>query len=299
MRSKFLSRRRSSHPFISGDSFLHIATSRILSDCSEAELGAAFIELEKCANDRTVLFVEASYFETDKNFESFCKKVLLYTEELRNSTNIVIHNGDIIPNTDQFAFITQHFDSVFSVNANSDLAGVIPLPIGLENRHHRRNGIGREFRIGNGNVFQVNGKISSTNRIFSSFSLSTNFKERSNLLKSMEKHGLDYVAPTLKPRSYRREVLRSQFVLSPPGNGIDCHRTWEAIYLGAIPVVLKACLHKCLVDSFPIYSTDTWENFLEKSDSELNSIIDQLEGREYPALTMEYWGNCIQNGLKP
>jgi hypothetical protein len=34
-------------------------------------------------------------------------------------------------------------------------------------------------------------------------------------------------------------LSNSQFVLSPPGNGADCHRTWEAIYLGAIPIVHK------------------------------------------------------------
>jgi hypothetical protein len=35
-------------------------------------------------------------------------------------------------------------------------------------------------------------------------------------------------------------LSRSQFVLSPPGAGPDCFRTWEAIYLGAIPIVLKS-----------------------------------------------------------
>jgi hypothetical protein len=297
MRSKIPRHRSSSYPFISGDSFLHLATCRILSNCSDAELEATFIELEKCTNNRKVLFVEASYFEQDRNFDNFGKLVLLCTKKLRSSTNIVIHNGDVIPNTEQFAFITQHFDSVFSVNANSELSGVVPLPIGLENRHHRRNGIGREFNIGNGNIFRVNVKKDSTNRTFSSFSLSTNFKERSELLKLLEKYGFDYVTPTLEPRSYRREVLRSQFVLSPPGNGIDCHRTWEAIYLGAIPVVLKTCLHKYLVNSFPIYPTDTWENFLQKSDSELNYIINEFDGKEFPALTMEFWETYIQNGL--
>jgi len=298
MSSKFPRRRKSSYPFISGDSFLHLATSRILSDCSDTELRLAFIELEKYANNRRILFVEASYFEQDRNFESFSKLVLLTTKELRSSTNIIIHNGDVIPNAEQFAFITQHFDLVFSVNASSDLAGVIPLPIGLENRHHRRNGIGREFHISSRNVFCVNKKKDSTNRVFSSFSLSTNFEERSELLKLLEKHGFDYVKPILKPRSYRKEILRSQFVLSPPGNGIDCHRTWEAIYLGAIPVVLKTCLHKGLVNSFPIYATDTWENFLQKSDSELNSVIDEFEGKKFPALTMEFWKTCVRNGPK-
>jgi hypothetical protein len=34
-----------------------------------------------------------------------------------------------------------------------------------------------------------------------------------------------------------------RFVVSPPGNGIDCHRTWESLYLGSIPIVkASACM---------------------------------------------------------
>ena len=53
--------------------------------------------------------------------------------------------------------------------------------------------------------------------------------------------------------------LTSKFVLSPPGLGYDCHRTWEVLYLGGIPVMersggdwdsLFADLPVVFVDSF-------------------------------------------------
>ena len=34
------------------------------------------------------------------------------------------------------------------------------------------------------------------------------------------------------------------FTLSPPGFGLDVHRTWEALYLGLIPIVWKSPLLK-------------------------------------------------------
>ena len=34
----------------------------------------------------------------------------------------------------------------------------------------------------------------------------------------------------------------SRFVLSPPGRGVDCHRTWEALLLGAVPIVKTSIL---------------------------------------------------------
>ena len=42
---------------------------------------------------------------------------------------------------------------------------------------------------------------------------------------------------------YYIHIARSKFVLSPPGLGMDCYRTWEALYLGSIPIVLNSSLH--------------------------------------------------------
>ena len=296
MNSNIPRRRKSSNPFIAGDSFLHISDIVILSNYSETETKTAFIELKKSTNKRKTLFVEASYLEQGQNFECFSNLASLNKEELKRNTNLIIHNGDAIPNVEQFALIVQCFDSVFSVNANDDLAGVDPLPIGLENRHHKRNGIGRELFLDRENVFRVNSKENKMNRVFSSFSISTNFEERSKLQRLLREYGFEFVNPNLKPSSYRREVLKSQFVLSPPGNGIDCHRTWEAMYLGAIPVVLEKHLHKNLIDRFPIHAIDSWEKFLQKSDSEMDSIIDGFDGRTFPALHIEFWRTIIQNG---
>ena len=35
-----------------------------------------------------------------------------------------------------------------------------------------------------------------------------------------------------------------KFVASPAGNGLDCHRTWEAIYLGVVPIVENNAMNK-------------------------------------------------------
>ena len=40
-------------------------------------------------------------------------------------------------------------------------------------------------------------------------------------------------------KGFLEKMTRCKFVLSPPGNGIDCHRTWEAMAMGAIPIVQR------------------------------------------------------------
>ncbi len=39
------------------------------------------------------------------------------------------------------------------------------------------------------------------------------------------------------PRRFYAELARSAFCASPAGNGLDCHRHYEALYLGAIPII--------------------------------------------------------------
>jgi len=45
-----------------------------------------------------------------------------------------------------------------------------------------------------------------------------------------------------EPQSYFTELLSTSHVWSPPGRGIDSHRTWEALLCGAIPIVLESTL---------------------------------------------------------
>lgn len=53
---------------------------------------------------------------------------------------------------------------------------------------------------------------------------------------------------------------RSQFVLSPAGRGADAHRTWEALAMGAIPVVLRQSpTFDAVYRAQPVLLVDSWE----------------------------------------
>ena len=68
-------------------------------------------------------------------------------------------------------------------------------------------------------------------------------------------------------------MRKTMFVPSPAGNGIDCHRTWEAIYLGAVPVVLKSEFYGR--EDWPVLVVDNWSDLLNKSKSDLESIYKE------------------------
>lgn len=54
-----------------------------------------------------------------------------------------------------------------------------------------------------------------------------------------------------------REKTRYAFVVSPHGNGLDCHRTWESLVLGNIVIVKRSSLD-ALYEGLPVVIVDDW-----------------------------------------
>jgi hypothetical protein len=180
---------------------------------------------------------------------------------------LVIHNGDVIPTTNDFSILASKFSRVHSVNwlGRPDIAN--PLPIGLENFAKVRNGVPRDYsrHIKKGlKPFQ-----DRDIELLICFSLHTNREARTLALEASE--GIPsrlVVLEPITPRAYRKLVLRSKYVLSPPGNGPDCHRTWESIYLGAIPIVWKSAWPNFRYQ-LPVLSIEDW--------SQLKVIVSSQE----------------------
>jgi len=58
----------------------------------------------------------------------------------------------------------------------------------------------------------------------------------------------------LPQEKYYQELANFQFIASPSGNGIDCHRTWEAMYFRVIPIMLSNNFSNQLKDcGFPVF----------------------------------------------
>jgi hypothetical protein len=89
-----------------------------------------------------------------------------------------------------------------------------------------------------------------------SFSLGTNPAERE---ACADQTGLTPSTP--QPfEQYLVGLASSYFSLSPRGNGIDTHRTWEALYLRTIPIVTRSVLTEQHRD-LPLVVLDDWAEF--------------------------------------
>jgi hypothetical protein len=80
-----------------------------------------------------------------------------------------------------------------------------------------------------------------------------------------------------------RLVSTFKYVVSPHGNGIDCHRTWEALALGCIPIVKTSVLDP-LFKGLPVLIVKDWSDI---SSILLDTFVPETYAME--KLSMEYW----------
>lgn len=99
-------------------------------------------------------------------------------------------------------------------------------------------------------------------------------------------------------KTYLAELGHSKFVLSPGGMGLDCYRHWEALLMGAIPVLEHLNRTDGWYRTFsnlPVAWIDSYDNltpqFLEQ---EYERIIQQASTFRYEKLTKRYWIQMIQ-----
>ncbi|CAF1370635.1 unnamed protein product [Adineta ricciae] len=116
----------------------------------------------------------------------------------------------------------------------------------------------------------------------------------SNFVKCIDK--LQGVDSSALPTIYARN-RQYPFWLSPRGNGIDCHRTWEALYLDVIPIVWNSTLNSLYTD-LPIIvvndDSEITEHFLLTKLTEI--LVKKRSKRpvyRYEKLAFGYWRRLI------
>jgi len=261
----------SSYPYVSGDSF------RALCEATYEKRKKPRIEELKKAR---LIFVETDLWE------KFCSLVL---DKLVHPVIIICHNSDYNLTVRSISLIeNKKIFHLFSQNALISHPKLTAIPIGLENMRYFYNGVIADFR-----------KLATRPgardfKILVNFSVGNNKEEREKAYSIVAKHPLALIMPRTNPSQYRRVVRKVAFVLSPPGNGFDCHRTWEALYLGAIPLVKKSIFFDHFPD-LPVIQLSAWEEILDWDEPYLKKLYQEIVEKiaSCPYLWMEYWIKLI------
>ena len=99
---------------------------------------------------------------------------------------------------------------------------------------------------------------------------------RANILKTLSRNNINNQCRGGK--EYLETIAHSKFVISPEGNGIDCHRTWEALYLKAIPVCEDNPLTRSKMKGLPVLFT---KDYNEITPEYLESIYPTFLSKKY------------------
>jgi len=156
----------------------------------------------------------------------------------------------------------------------------------------------------------------NNNTVYCNFTTGGFQSYRDDVVKKLQTSGINcFVREKRIPfPEYCEEMAKYKFVASPPGDGIDAHRNWEALYLGCIPIVL---------DSMPVASYNGWftyrgnvrgvniyenydlpflvvDNYSKINYNLLNNYLDYYKKHDfkYEQMNLSYWENKMKNDLK-
>jgi hypothetical protein len=96
--------------------------------------------------------------------------------------------------------------------------------------------------------------------------------------------------PDTTPR-YVEMLGRSRFVLSPPGRSWDCYRTYEAIAMGAVPIVKRAGPISEAAEGLPVLWVDDWA---EVTPARLERAWHGRTTGSVERMTLSYWKARIE-----
>lgn len=167
---------------------------------------------------------------------------------------------------------------------------LIPIPIGLGNRYTFHGDLSIIK-----NMMEAPEVLSR--EIFAYLPLQmTNRPERSYVL-SLFQHQKYITHIYWKDYSdYLSDLQHAKFVFVARGGGLDCHRTWEALYLGAIPI-LKNSASDQMYNDLPVLIVNEWNDIDEELLLQSYKKIKERPKNLYK-LNIQYWLDLIEKTKK-
>lgn len=230
------------------------------------------------AQGNTIVYTPTMY--TPLLFEKIRQLPFPYVVVSHNSDTNVRDTSNVPPNVTLW----------FSQNVCTHDRRLVSLPIGLEN-----NRWFPEVQKKNKMLQKMQAPRVPRNLLYVNHNVETNVPERAAPYEMLENKPFVTIDHGSNPRNfdgYIDNIYNHTFVLSPPGNGVDTHRKWEALYLGAIPVE-KRCPNNTYYQDLPICFVDSWEQVTEDF---LNLEYARITGQQWDLATlkMTYWLGLIR-----
>jgi hypothetical protein len=198
---------------------------------------------------------------------------------------LITHGNDMgIPGSYKIFLKENKIIAWFGQNVNYSDDKLKPLPIG----------IGYSFYNSDIKIIDKVKKQSFEKKhlLYMNFNKLTH-KERLHVYNLFHNKAYCYTPQRVDFENYLKDLASAKFVLSPRGGGVDCFRTWEALYMGAIPIVKTSALDP-LFKNLPVLIIKNWESITEEF---LLEKYEEMKKKQYKLekLNINYWYELIHS----
>lgn len=169
---------------------------------------------------------------------------------------VIFHNSDASFGPKDYGYVEPNVHRVYAANnvcTSTECPKVWSVPLGFVDSHAHLDKAHSVFRKVATEAYH------NESLVFLGFTVSTNTVARTNCVRAF--HDATWVHNwqnhEMLPGQYYRTVAATKYVLSPPGAGYDCHRVYESMYLGTIPILLTSPLDH-LHEQFPLLIVRNW-----------------------------------------
>jgi hypothetical protein len=210
-----------------------------------------------------------SYFK-DMNF-------IIFTN--LEDTPIDVHIENVIP---------ENVICISAVNALFWNQKVIPSPYGIQRKMYPNDNkcdILKQVMVES---------IFPKNLLYVNHNENTNLKERQGINELFNNQSWSLVdKERVEYYQFLRTIKHFKFVLCPIGNAIDCHRNWEVLYLGRVPVMKKHPYLQELYKNYPVLFVDDYNHITEELLKENDFLYKKIKNLDISDLTLPKFYDSI------
>lgn len=208
----------------------------------------------------------------------------------KNKFVLISHNSDQKFTEAHFNAISPFVTHIYAINCVYQHPMITPIPIGFVDDKYKPHST---FEIVKTMNYEKN------NLLYMNFAIGTNPEKRNECWSVFENQEWVLKEKDLPLDEFYTQIAKSKYILSPEGTGIDCHRIYESMLLGSVPV-LKTSQLDYFYKTLPVMIVNDWseitKEFLEENWTKYKTALDDWKNANPNWLKPEYWITRNWNG---
>jgi len=210
-----------------------------------------WIDIHDILNNKQIIDNPKFVYLCSADVEYLCKIL----EYLKNPFVLLMHNSDqSITEKYSDVFDNEKILKIYTQNLLIHHPKCMVLPIGVANSQWNHGNLDLFCKVINDT------EMKKENYIYFYFEINTNTKARQDCYNILSQKGLKWDQKR-NFEDYLITMKKHKYTICPVGNGPDCHRFWECLYLDVIPIVVNNPLIQHLKKYFKMVILENWNNF--------------------------------------